>query len=124
MLTLYNIRPTSLRLQLKDINEDTINDDIIESIQRAKNTMTSILYGNDELFKSTEERVYKQIFIEHNEYSTEGNVERNEKRNRNDHNRTDSILNERKGEKPIKGRGLIKNNSFDSWYMLNSVGRL
>ena len=103
MLTLYNIRPTSLRLQLKDIDENTINDDIIESIQRAKNTMTSILYGNDELFKSTEERIYKSIFI---------------------NDGTDNILNERKDEKPIRGRGLIKNNAFDSWYMLNEVGRL
>ena len=94
MLNLFNVEPKSLRLQLKDINEETINDDIIDSILRAKNTMTSILYGNDETFKCSETRIYNSI-NQHDETKIKGS-----------------------------SNTLVLNDSISSWYCLNTLGRI
>ena len=59
MLNLFNVEPRSLRIQLKDINDETVNDDIVDAIMRAKNALTSILYGSDETFKCSMKRIYK-----------------------------------------------------------------
>ena len=61
MMNLYSVDPKSLRYKLEDINENETSDDIIESIMRARNAMTSILYGNDDTFKCNEKRVYERL---------------------------------------------------------------
>ena len=96
MMNLYFVEPKNLRYQLSDVNE---NDDMIESIMRARNMMTSILYGNDETFKCSEYRVYHRL----NALESNG-------KSRN----TDANLR--------KGGDFEKR--FDSWFTIDSLGRL
>ena len=67
MLVMYGIKSTTLRYQLKDINEEMVNDDICDSIMRARNMMTSILYGKDKSFKCSKERIYGTLVREKGE---------------------------------------------------------
>ena len=108
MMNLFDVSPQSLRLQLKDINEDTINDDIIDSILRAKNTMTSILYGNDETFKCSENRIYNPLLN-----STDENINLNKQHN-----------DDSKGKSESKIKGSNQTNMLNSWYCLNTLGRI
>ena len=104
MMNLYFVEPRNLRYQLADISE---NDDMIESIMRARNAMTSILYGNDETFKCNEYRVYNRLDV---------NVVNVSDRNDNRHND--------KNKDPNIRRGGDFEKRFDSWFVLDSLGRL
>ena len=64
MFVMYGIKSASLRYQLKDINEETVNYDICDSIMRARNMMTSILYGKDKSFRCSKERIYGALMKE------------------------------------------------------------
>lgn len=99
MMTLFSVQPEDLRIQLRDVREETINDDMIESIQRARNALTSILYGNDETFRCSEERVYK---------------ERDE----------EDEVNEIRVKGGRSEETKISCEAFDEWHMLNDLGRI
>lgn len=95
MMNLYFVEPKSLRYQLKDVENGIVTDDMIESIMRARNALTSIVYGNDETFKCSEERIYNKI-----------NVDKN----------SDERKDLRKG-------GELRQ-CFDSWFVMDELGRL
>lgn len=59
MFSVSAIDPTSLRYQLNDVVKMTVpNEDIIDGIQKARNVLTSIMYGKDETFSYIESRVF------------------------------------------------------------------
>ena len=109
MMNLFSVEPKTLRIQLNMVNEETANDDIIESIMRAKNMMISILYGSDETFKCSTDRAYKSINVnEHDDNSVlikSANV--------NDDTNDDV---------PIKGAKI--NDYISDWNSLAHLGRL
>ena len=145
MMTLYNINPNSLRIQLKDVNEEMATDEVIEGIQRARNTMTSILYGNDQTFKCVIDRAYNNQNTNNNERITNNdNMNNNQNINNNKNNdritnndmsvNNNNMINNGMDERiELKGKGLTNNNNknenvsvkpFDSWYSLNKLNRL
>lgn len=104
MMNLFDVDPKSLRIQLEDVVEDVVNDDIIDSILRAKNTMTSILYGTDETFRCCENRIYKGL------------------------NSIVKSSDNDKNKAHIKGSSVVSSTTtattISSWYCLNTLGRI
>lgn len=111
MMNLYFVSPSSLRYKLEDINDKNINDDMIDSIMRARNTMTSILYGNDETFKCNEERIYKPL---------------NKQNKQNTNNRSiGSSIQQTINQQTINqsNQQTIEIYAFDDWYSELELGR-
>ena len=59
VFTISNLDPKSLRYKLDAILKMEPNDEIIEGIQKARNTLTMIMYGADKTFSYIDERIYK-----------------------------------------------------------------
>lgn len=58
-LSVSDVNVTSLRYQLDDIVKiEKPNDEIIEGIQKARNVLTSIMYGKDNTFALIKNRIY------------------------------------------------------------------
>ena len=154
MMTLFTLNPRSLRYQLKDINENNANDDIIESIMRARNTMTSIIYGNDITFKCPKDRIYERLQIDNgsvihgkgvmsdddeasdditNEVAVKPNDEATIKPNDDITNEAtikpnDGITNDMNKPNDETNETAIKPNNrfrcFNSWHTINDLGRI
>lgn len=58
VFTVSDVQPKSLRYQLEAVVKMEPNEEIIEGIQRARNLLTSIIYGKDETFAFIESRIY------------------------------------------------------------------
>lgn len=59
MFDMGMIDPKSLRVQLEDLDKAERNDDLFESIQKARNVMTSIMYSKDRTFAYVEKRMFE-----------------------------------------------------------------
>ena len=70
-LVLYGIQSTTLRYQLKQINEDNVDVNMCDSIMRAKNLMTKLLYGKNSSFKCNKDRIYGSL-VKNNDKKTNG----------------------------------------------------
>lgn len=55
---LYRLDKNKLLYSLKSMAEDLSLNDVVESIQKARNTMTEILYGNNTTFPIIENRIW------------------------------------------------------------------
>ena len=55
---LYRLDKNKLLYSLKSMAEDLPLNDVVESIQKARNTMTEILYGNNITFPIIENRIW------------------------------------------------------------------
>lgn len=60
VFTVSDVDPNTLRYQLDAVLKMEPNDEIIEGIQKARNTLTMIIYGKDTSFSYIEERLYQK----------------------------------------------------------------
>ena len=58
LISLSDLNPESLRFKMNNIINDEPTDVVIEGIQRARNVLTSIMYGQDETFTFIKSRIY------------------------------------------------------------------
>ena len=61
-LNIYGISPKGLRYKLDEYKND--NEEVFESIKRARNALTKILYGTDKTFKCSKYRIYNRLTVE------------------------------------------------------------
>lgn len=60
VFTVSDVDPKTLRYQLDTVLKMEPNDEIIEGIQKARNTLTMIIHGKDASFSYIEERLYQK----------------------------------------------------------------